>query len=95
MVGKGGKNITLKDAMSHVGGYGKSINLRTAEYSCRGSAPALAMDMCARSVLVHGRKEGRPWAIPKGFDSFAPIGNFIKAEQIQDPHQLNLKLQVS
>lgn len=56
---------------------------------------ALALDMTARDLQEEAVKKGLPWAIPKGFDTACPIGNFISKDVIRDPHDLNVWLKVN
>ncbi|MCK4360982.1 MAG: fumarylacetoacetate hydrolase family protein, partial [Bacteroidales bacterium] len=41
------------------------------------------------------KKNGWPWSIAKGFDTFAPISNVILKDEISNPHNLDLKLKVN
>ncbi|OCF31431.1 hypothetical protein I316_06833 [Kwoniella heveanensis BCC8398] len=67
-------------------------NVKVADAMSYIEGYALAMDMCAREVQTHARKEGLPWAVCKGADTLNPIGRFIKLDEIPDPHNVNLKL---
>ena len=51
--------------------------------------------MTARNVQNEVKKKGLPWSTAKGFDSFTPIGAFVPAAQVQDPHNLRLSLKAS
>ncbi|CAG0921229.1 unnamed protein product [Notodromas monacha] len=50
----------------------------------------LALDMTARDLQQDCKTKGLPWEIAKGFDTSCPIGEFIPAEKISDPHDLDL-----
>lgn len=56
---------------------------------------AVAIDMTARNIQDECKKKGLPWTIAKGFDTFAPISNFIAKECIRDPHDVELWLEVN
>ena len=56
---------------------------------------AVAIDMTARNVQDECKKKGLPWTIPKGFDTFCPISDFIPKAKIPDPHQVDLWLDVN
>ena len=56
---------------------------------------AVAIDMTARNIQDECKKKGLPWTIAKGFDTFAPISNFIPKESILDPHNVELWLDVN
>lgn len=50
----------------------------------------VALDITARDIQSVAKKNGWPWAIAKGFDTFAPISDAVTKEKI--PHPLNLDL---
>lgn len=70
VIGKRGRSIGAKEAMSFVGGY------------------TLALDMTARTYQAEAKKKGMPWTVAKGFDTFCPVGDFIPAQSINDPHSV-------
>lgn len=53
------------------------------------------IDVTARDVQDEAKKEGRPWAAAKGFDTFAPISTIVPKEKVQDPHNLEIWLKVN
>ncbi len=53
------------------------------------------LDITARDLQSHAKSKGGPWSISKGFDTFAPISEVVKKEEIEDPHNLNIKLWVN
>lgn len=77
VIGKGGKDISVADAMKHIDGY------------------AVGLDMTARDVQNAAKKKGLPWTVAKGFDTFAPIGDFVAASRIHNPQDLRVKLSVN
>ncbi len=54
----------------------------------------LGLDITARDIQSIAKKNGWPWGIAKGFDTFAPISNVILKEGI-DPHNLDISLRVN
>lgn len=54
----------------------------------------LALDMTARNLQNDAKKNGTPWTLAKGLDTFTPIGEFIEKSKIKDPHNLKLELMV-
>lgn len=59
------------------------------------SGYAVGIDVTARDFQQRAREKGLPWAVGKGFDSFAPVGHFVEAERVADPHKLRLRLEVN
>jgi len=55
----------------------------------------IGLDMTLRDVQSDAKKKGLPWTLAKGFDTSAPISDFVPAESIQDPHALGVKLDVN
>ncbi len=56
---------------------------------------AIILDITARDVQAKLKKEGLPWALGKGWDTFAPISAITPAAEVPDPHNLQLTLRVS
>lgn len=77
VIGKGGKDIPVQDAMKHVDGF------------------AVGLDMTARDVQNAAKKKGLPWTVAKGFDTFAPVGDFIAASRVSNPQDLRIRLSVN
>lgn len=99
VIGKGGKNIKLKDAMNHVAGYGEWFHASyTIVPRCQGVSDALValiLDMSATNYHRDtGSGEDRTLPLCKGFDTFNPIGRFIDRSELPDPHDVVLSLEV-
>ncbi len=77
LVGKTGKHIQEKDALSYLAGYG------------------VALDLTLRDIQSEQKSRGLPWEIAKGFDTSCPISDFIPADKVSDPNNLELKLKVN
>jgi 2-keto-4-pentenoate hydratase/2-oxohepta-3-ene-1,7-dioic acid hydratase in catechol pathway len=52
----------------------------------------VCLDITARNLQVEAKKTGHPWAIAKGFDTFAPISQMRKKQDIVNPNDLILEL---
>ncbi len=74
-----------------VGREGKNVKPSVAEAYIEGYA--VGIDFTLRDVQSKAKKAGGPWALSKGFDSAAVLGEFIPATQVADP--LNLKIHLS
>jgi acylpyruvate hydrolase len=56
----------------------------------------LIFQMTERNKQAEAKSKGHPWSIAKGYDTFAPLGDeFFPADQIKDPHNLELYLKVN
>jgi 2-keto-4-pentenoate hydratase/2-oxohepta-3-ene-1,7-dioic acid hydratase in catechol pathway len=55
----------------------------------------VALDITARDLQSEAKKNGWPWAIAKGFDTFAPISDVVLKEKVSTPHNLDLELKIN
>lgn len=55
----------------------------------------VCLDITARDIQTVAKKNGWPWGIAKGFDTFAPISNVILKEEILNSNNLDLELKVN
>jgi len=55
----------------------------------------IALDITARDIQTEAKKNGWPWSIAKGFDTFAPIGEIILKENLPDPNNVDIFLKVN
>lgn len=55
----------------------------------------VALDITARDIQAVAKKNGWPWAIAKGFDTFAPISDAVTKEKVSHPQNLNLMLRIN
>ena len=76
-----------------IGKKGKNIAIEKAMNYILGYV--LGLDITARDIQSEAKKNGWPWAIAKGFDTFAPISNVIFKEKVKDPHNLDISLAVN
>lgn len=102
LVGHGGK-IIIPPASGDVhhevelvvamGRGGKDIAVHEALHFVDGYA--VGLDMTARDLQAVAKKNGEPWAVAKGFDTFAPLGPLVPARKIVDPQRLTIRLAVN
>lgn len=55
----------------------------------------VCLDITARDIQTISKKNGWPWSIAKGFDTFAPISNVVLKKPMIDPNNLKLTLKVN
>ena len=55
----------------------------------------IGLDMTMRDVQLEAKKNGNPWAVAKGFDTSAPLSDFIERKRIANPHVLEISLSVN
>jgi len=55
----------------------------------------LGLDITARDIQTIAKKNGWPWGISKGFDTFAPISRVVLKEEVKNPHNLDISLRVN
>jgi 2-keto-4-pentenoate hydratase/2-oxohepta-3-ene-1,7-dioic acid hydratase in catechol pathway len=55
----------------------------------------VGLDITARDLQAIAKKNGWPWGIPKGFDTFAPLSDVVLKEKVPDPQDLELELKVN
>ncbi len=53
------------------------------------------VDVTARDLQAEAMKEGMPWSLSKGFDTFTPIGPRITSAASLDPQNLHIWLKVN
>jgi len=75
-----------------IGKTGKNISADSALDYIAGYT--LALDLTARDLQSAAKAKGLPWTAAKGYDTFCPIGNFLTKEQIPDPSNVELWLQI-
>jgi 2-keto-4-pentenoate hydratase/2-oxohepta-3-ene-1,7-dioic acid hydratase in catechol pathway len=59
------------------------------------AAYAVGLDMTLRDVQAEAKKQGLPWTLAKGFDTSAPVSDFVEARHVPDPHTLSITLEVN
>lgn len=55
----------------------------------------VALDITARDIQAVAKKNGWPWGIAKGFDTFTPLSEVARKEKVINPQNLDLELKVN
>jgi 5-carboxymethyl-2-hydroxymuconate isomerase len=55
----------------------------------------IGIDLTLRDVQNELKKKGLPWEVAKGFDTACPLSEFVPAEAVKDPQQLDIRLTVN
>ncbi len=55
----------------------------------------VALDITARDIQSTAKKNGWPWAIAKGFDTFSPLSDAVLKEKVPHPQDLSLMLKIN
>jgi len=76
-----------------IGKEGKHITQNSAMNHVLGYV--IALDITARDIQSVAKKNGWPWSIAKGFDTFAPISDVVLKEEMSNPLDLDLELTVN
>lgn len=50
------------------------------------------IDFTARDIQREAKQKGHPWSVAKGYDQFAPIGEFVPVAEIENINDLDVKL---
>jgi len=56
---------------------------------------SVALDITARDIQSAAKKEGLPWSLAKGMDTFCPISEIFEPKNSFDPHGLDISLTVN
>ncbi len=76
-----------------IGKKGKDILQENAREYIAGIG--LGIDLTARDIQQKAKEKGHPWTVAKGFDTFAPISDFIAPDKVDSLDNLNIKLEVN
>ena len=55
----------------------------------------VGLDITARDIQTQAKKEGWPWSIAKGFDTFAPISDVVSSAYVSNPNDISFRLWVN
>ncbi|MCK5031234.1 MAG: fumarylacetoacetate hydrolase family protein [Thermoplasmatales archaeon] len=55
----------------------------------------IALDITARDIQTAAKKNGWPWSIAKGFDTFAPISEVVLKEDLPNPNNIDISLKIN
>jgi 2-keto-4-pentenoate hydratase/2-oxohepta-3-ene-1,7-dioic acid hydratase in catechol pathway len=81
------------ELVAAIGEGGKNIPKKEALTHVAGYA--VGIDVTARDIQQKAKENGRPWSVAKGFDTFAPLGSFVPADNIDDPQDIDLQISVN
>lgn len=59
------------------------------------SGYGIGIDVTARDIQQVAKEKSHPWSVAKGFDTFAPLSSFIDSSEIDNPQDLELKIEVN
>lgn len=76
-----------------IGKSGKNISREHALKHVAGYG--IGIDVTARDLQQLAKEKSHPWTVAKGFDTFAPISDFVPASSIRDPQNIDIKLEVN
>jgi 2-keto-4-pentenoate hydratase/2-oxohepta-3-ene-1,7-dioic acid hydratase in catechol pathway len=76
-----------------IGQSGKNIPRASALEHVSGFG--VGLDMTLRDMQTEAKKKGLPWTVAKGFDTSAPVSQFIVKEAVASPHNLDIVLRVN
>ncbi len=68
--------------------------LSAAEAALAIDGVAVGLDLTARDLQTAAKVKGHPWAVAKGFDGSAPLGNWSPVSDVGDLGNLSLGLRV-
>jgi 2-keto-4-pentenoate hydratase/2-oxohepta-3-ene-1,7-dioic acid hydratase in catechol pathway len=73
----------------------KGFNIHRSAALSHVAGYGIGLDMTMRDIQNEAKKKGLPWALAKGFDTSAPVSEFIPAETIGDPGSLSVRLLIN
>jgi 2-keto-4-pentenoate hydratase/2-oxohepta-3-ene-1,7-dioic acid hydratase in catechol pathway len=76
-----------------IGKKGKHIPEQKALHHVLGYL--VALDITARDIQSVAKKNGWPWGIAKGFDTFAPLSDAVLKERVPNPQNLDLEFKIN
>jgi 2-keto-4-pentenoate hydratase/2-oxohepta-3-ene-1,7-dioic acid hydratase in catechol pathway len=76
-----------------IGKTGKNIPRESALQYVAGYG--VGLDMTMRDIQFEAKKKGLPWSLAKGFDTAAPVSEFITPVMTGDPATFNLQLKIN
>lgn len=76
-----------------IGTEGRDIQETEAENYIAGIA--VGIDFTARDIQSEAKKSGRPWTVAKGFDTFAPVSEFLVTDSSLNPDEMEIELQLN
>uniref|UniRef100_A0A8R1HSX5 Oxaloacetate tautomerase FAHD1, mitochondrial n=1 Tax=Caenorhabditis japonica TaxID=281687 RepID=A0A8R1HSX5_CAEJA len=68
----------------------KASNISKSDAMSYIGGYTVALDMTARDFQDEAKKSGAPWFLAKSFDGSCPVGGFLAASEIPNPHDVEL-----
>ena len=76
-----------------IAGNGKNIPASQASKYILGYG--VGLDMTLRDLQNEAKKQGLPWSVAKGFDTSAPVSDFVPPHLIEKPSELEIRCTVN
>jgi acylpyruvate hydrolase len=76
-----------------IGNKGTAIPIEEASGHIMGYC--IGLDITARDLQIEAKKQGLPWTISKGFDTFLPISEIVDKKDVEDAQNIRLELRVN
>ena len=76
-----------------IGRKGKEIPKSAAPNHVSGYG--VGLDMTLRDLQSEAKKKGLPWSVAKGFDTSAPVSEFVGKGEVTNPGNLAIRLSVN
>lgn len=76
-----------------IGKAGRQVPRAEAEAHIFGYC--ILLDMTARDIQKEETRRGAPWTLAKGFDTFAPVSQIVRREELAHPEDLDIRLWVN
>jgi len=76
-----------------IGKTGRHISRTEAEGHILGYC--IFLDITARDIQKEETKRGAPWALAKGIDTFAPVSQVVRREELSHPDSIAIRLWVN
>ncbi len=70
-------------------------NISEADALSHVAGYGVAIDLTLRDVQDEVKGKGLPWEIAKGFDTSCPLSDFVAADQVSNPNDLQLTMKVN
>jgi len=76
-----------------IGNVGKNIPVADAMKYVAGYG--IGIDVTARDLQQVAKEKSLPWSIAKGFDTFAPLSNFVATSALPNPDDISYTLDIN
>lgn len=76
-----------------IGTEARNISPEKAEKTIAGVA--VGLDLTARDIQAKAKQNGMPWSLAKGFDTFAPVGPFVRVSPGTNLQNLDIEVKIN